>query len=101
MRIPPRLFPGVSTPRVGRLEAARADGARSAAASTRAQASFFTQGAKIASETCTLKGSGAGGRPVFRWYLERAMSQPYNLPATAICPGCNNMVVLPAEPLYD
>jgi hypothetical protein len=29
------------------------------------------------------------------------MSQPYNLPATAICPGCNTMVVLPAEPLYD
>jgi hypothetical protein len=31
------------------------------------------------------------------------MSSPYayNLPATAICPGCQTMVVLPAEPLYE
>jgi hypothetical protein len=29
------------------------------------------------------------------------MSQPYNLPATAICPGCDTMVVLPAEPIYE
>jgi len=24
----------------------------------------------------------------------------YTLPATAVCPGCNALVVLPAEPLY-
>jgi hypothetical protein len=31
------------------------------------------------------------------------MSDPYayNLPATAICPGCQTMVVLPAEPLFE
>jgi hypothetical protein len=28
------------------------------------------------------------------------MSQNYSLPATAICPGCGTMVVLPAEPLF-
>jgi hypothetical protein len=27
-------------------------------------------------------------------------STGYSLPATAICPGCGTMVVLPAEPLY-
>ena len=25
----------------------------------------------------------------------------YNLPATAVCPGCQTMVVLPMEPLFD
>jgi hypothetical protein len=29
------------------------------------------------------------------------MSQPYNLPATAVCPGCDTMVVLPMEPIYE
>jgi hypothetical protein len=31
------------------------------------------------------------------------MSSPYayNLPPTAVCPGCQTMVVLPAEPLYE
>ena len=27
-------------------------------------------------------------------------SQGYTLPATAVCPGCGRLVVLPAEPLY-
>src|SRR6201999_3789927 len=34
------------------------------------------------------------------WYLE-AVSQPYSLPATAVCPGCQTTVVLPAEPIYE
>jgi hypothetical protein len=29
------------------------------------------------------------------------MSHPYSLPATAFCPGCGTMVVLPAEPIYE
>jgi hypothetical protein len=27
-------------------------------------------------------------------------AQGYTLPATAVCPGCSRLVVLPAEPLY-
>ena len=27
-------------------------------------------------------------------------AQGYTLPATAVCPGCGRLVVLPAEPLY-
>ena len=44
-----------------------------------------------------LAGRDGPGR-CYRWRM--AEIRTYGLPATAICPGCGTMVVLPAEPIF-